>query len=257
MPPFPAATAPADTWTRTPLPRPAARLRLFCFHPAGAGPSLFRAWPAALPEDVELVAVQLPGRETRLAEPCLTTYQDAVTRLHAALKPRLDLPYVLFGHSMGALLAYGVARAALRHGDHPPARLLVSGAAGPGSGPTKPGRTRWSDEELVASLREMGGTPEAVLADRELLGLVLPTLRADYAVCDSFDETAGPAGTPLTCPVTVFGGLDDTVTPAELRRWAAVTTGPTSLHTFPGGHFFLTEESAASVLATISAELSG
>ncbi|MET8629450.1 alpha/beta fold hydrolase [Kitasatospora sp. NPDC004669] len=253
MPHHPAPAVTAGAWARTPLPRPRARLRLLCLHPAGAGPTLYRSWPAALPADVELVAVQLPGRESRLAEAPLTDYREAVTALHTALRPYLDEPYALFGHSMGALLAYGLARAAVR----PPLRLFVSGAAGPGSEQEKPGRANWSEAELVAELRENGGTPEAVLAEPELLDLILPTLRADYAICDSFDSHAGPAGPLLDCPVTVLGGLADTVSAADLRRWAATTTGPTTCHTYAGGHFFLTGDSAPAVLATLAAALVG
>ena len=246
--------APDGAWVR-PLAaaRPGARLRLLCFHPAGGGPALFRGWPAALPEDVEVLAVQLPGREGRLAEPCLTGFPEAVKRLHAALRPWLDRPYALFGHSMGALLAYGVATAAARHGDRTPAGLLVSGAGGPGSARDRRGRAYWSERELVAELRSMGGTPEEVLADRDLLSVVLPTLRADYAICDSFRRPAGP---PLDCPVSVFGGQDDDSVPVgDLRRWSDTTRGESSVRLFPGGHFFLTAPSSAAVLAAVAADL--
>ncbi|WP_280720019.1 alpha/beta fold hydrolase [Kitasatospora sp. MAP5-34] len=237
---------------RIPVPRPAARLRLLCFHPAGGGPRMYRDWASELPEDIEVLAVQLPGRETRIGEPCLTDYERAVQQLHAALRRYLDCPYALFGHSMGALLAYGVAVAAAQHGDRAPERLLVSGCAGPGIPHPKAGRPGWSDQELVADLRSMGGTPEEVLANPELLSLILPTLRADFALCDTFRRPAGPL---LDCPLTVLGGLQDIVTPEGLRHWAGTTSAGTSVHTYPGGHFFLTEESAASVLATVSAAL--
>ncbi|GAA2151376.1 hypothetical protein GCM10009760_46700 [Kitasatospora kazusensis] len=255
MPPHTASTTArprSAAWVRTPVERPAARLRLICFHPAGGGPGMYREWAARLPADVEVLAVQLPGRETRIAEPCLTDYQDAVAQLHTALRPHLDRPYVLFGHSMGALLAYGVAMAAARHGDRAPGRLLLSGCGGPGVPHAKPGRSGWSDRELVADLRSMGGTPEEVLADPEILSLVLPTLRADFALCDTFRRPDGPL---LDCPVTVFGGEQDTVTPEGLHHWAGTTSASTTVHTYPGGHFFLTEESAPAVLATVTAEL--
>lgn len=253
MPPYsPAATARANGWVRIPVPRPAARLRLLCFHPAGGGPSMFRGWPAGLPEDIEVLAVQLPGREARLSEACLTTYRSAIEQLGAALRPYLDRPYALFGHSMGALLAYGVAVTAGRHGERRPTRLLVSGCPGPGSVPAEPGRADRPDEELIADLRSMGGTPEGVFADRDLLDLILPTLRADFALCDSYRRPDGPR---LDCPVSVFGGEDDTVRPEDLQRWSGATHGSTTVRTFPGGHFFLTEQSAPAVLAAVSADL--
>ncbi|WP_035851364.1 thioesterase II family protein [Kitasatospora azatica] len=245
-------TTAANAWVRLPAPRPAARLRLVCFHPAGAGPALFRGWPERLPADVELLAVQLPGREARFAEPRLTDYRTAVDRLHSALLPYLDRPYALFGHSMGALLAYGFAMAVRRSGDRAPERLLVSGSPGPGSAPRRLGRSTWSDEQLVAALRSMGGTPEEVLAEPGLLALVLPTLRDDFAVVESFHRPDGPL---LDCPVTVLGGEQDSVSTEELHRWSAATSGDTSVRTFPGGHFFLTGPAAPDVLKTVSADL--
>ncbi|MFC8452053.1 thioesterase II family protein [Kitasatospora sp. NPDC057223] len=256
LPPHPATSSapvvPSRTWTRTFLPRPGARLRLFCFHSAGGGPSMYRDWPARLPADIEVVAVQLPGRETSIGEPWLTDYQEVVDQLHAALRPQLDRPYALFGHSMGALLAYGVALAALRCGDRPPGRLLVSGSAGPGAEPSRPDRADWPDAELVEDLRSMGGTPEEVLASRELLDLILPALRADYAVCRSFRH---PDEALLDCPVSVLGGLEDSVSLDGLHRWSGTTRAATSVRTFPGGHFFLTGESAPGVLAAVTQDL--
>ncbi|MET8956937.1 thioesterase II family protein [Streptomyces sp. NPDC004129] len=242
----------ATPWVRPLAARPNARLHLLCFHPAGGGPSLFRDWPTALPTDIEVLAVHLPGRETRLDDPCLTDYQDAVEQLHTALRPFLNGSYALFGHSLGGLLAYGVAKAAARHGDPAPARLLVSGCAGPGSTPAKPGRGSWTDAELIEGLREMGGTPEEILADRMLLDLILPPLRADYALYDSFAEPGGP---PLDCPVSVLGGEDDHVSLPDLRRWSATTGGGSSLRLFPGGHFFLLDPSADAVLTAVTSDL--
>jgi medium-chain acyl-[acyl-carrier-protein] hydrolase len=247
-----ASTGAAQRWVRLWSPRPQARLRLLCFHPAGAGTAFFRDWATLLPDDVEVLAVQLPGRESRFTEPPLTSHQEAVTALHAALRPYLTRPYALFGHSMGALLAYGVAVAAMRHGDRPPVRLFLSGSQGPGGEPRKPGRPAWTDAELVADLREMGGTPEEVLSNSDLLALVLPTLRADYALCDSF---RAPAGALLDCPVSVFGGDRDAYTAADLARWGATTRGGWTQRMFDGGHFFLTAPSAEAVRAAVAADL--
>jgi medium-chain acyl-[acyl-carrier-protein] hydrolase len=239
--------------------RPQARLRLFCFHPAGSGASFYRDWPERLPEDVEVVAVSLPGREGRFAQPCLTDYPQAVAALSAALQPHLAIshrPYAFFGHSMGALLAYGVAREAARLGRPGPARLFLSGCAGPGAVVGKPDRHTWSDAQLVVELRELGGTPEAVLNDPELLQLVLPTLRADYGICDSFRRQ--PLGGPLLdCPVSVLGGADDEHTEEQLGLWSTATRGGFSQRVFPGGHFFLAEQSAAVVADAVAADLRG
>ncbi|SEK52608.1 thioesterase II family protein [Streptacidiphilus jiangxiensis] len=254
---MPTPSAPLGTnslWLKTYTPRPEARLRLICFHPAGAGPNFYRSWAALLPQDIEVCAVQLPGRESRFVEDPLTDYATAVAALYAALRPTLDRPYALFGHSMGALLAHGVAATAARLGAPAPRRLLLSGAGGPGTELRKSGRGGWTADELVADLREMGGTPEEVLADPELLDLILPVLRADYALCETF-HAAPPAGPTLTCPLSLLGGDRDHYTPADLALWAPTTTGPTTQHLYPGGHFFLADESADAVLATVAAEL--
>ncbi|MCX4744974.1 alpha/beta fold hydrolase [Kitasatospora sp. NBC_01287] len=248
---------PTGAWTLPLAVRPQSRLRLICFHPAGAGAYLYRGWAAALPADVDLFAVQLPGRENRLAEPCLTDYQQAVTELSEVLRPLLlDGPYAFFGHSMGAMLAYGVAAAAARRGDPLPHRLLLSGCGGPGTPQRKPGRGHWTDDDLVADLREMGGTPEEVLAQPELLELILPTLRADYTLCDGYyRDHREPVFPPLACPVSIFGGVDDLVSRTDLERWTATTRAGSSVRMFPGGHFYLTGESRGPLLSALTAEL--
>jgi medium-chain acyl-[acyl-carrier-protein] hydrolase len=251
------AFSPAS-WVRSPAPRPGARLRLICFHPAGGGPSMFRPWPARLPADVEVLAVQLPGRESRFTETPLSDYREAVSQAFAALRPLLDQPYALFGHSMGALLAYGVAVAAQRAGAPAPTRLIVSSACAPGTRNDKPGRGHWPDAELLDELREMGGTPEEVLTDPDLVSLILPTLRADYRICDSFSY---PADLLLDCPVSAFCGSQDTVTAEQMRGWSATsrvsprTGAEAEARVFPGSHFYLTGPTAPVVLEAVSALL--
>jgi len=246
-----------NPWLR-PLTRSThPRLRLLCIPPAGAGPHFYRTWATGLPEDVEALAIHLPGRENRFAEPLMTDYHDAVEAVYAGVRTALGpLPYALFGHSMGALLAYGLALTAARMGDPAPEHLLLSGCSGPGSPPLKAGRGRWSEVELVADLRAMGGTTTEVLENPELLDLLMPILRADYTLCESF-RAAPPTGPLLSCPLTVLAGADDDDhTPADLARWADVSNGCFSQYTFSGGHFFLTHESARPVLTTVASALS-
>jgi pyochelin biosynthesis protein PchC len=243
-----------EAWIHNWQPRPDARLRLICFPPAGAGPLFFRPWARRLPETIEVLAVRLPGRESRITEPLMTDYAQVVACLYAALRPEMERPYAMFGHSMGALLAYGVTQEVTRYGGPPPVRLFISGTDGPGDGP-QPKRAMWSDGELVADLRRMGGTPEAAFDEPELLDAILPILRADYMVCDAF-RAAGPAPDPmLECPVSILGGAADDYDEKQLGRWAGVTRGPCGQRIFPGGHFFLSEESADAVGQYVAGEL--
>lgn len=245
-----------NPWLRTLTRSTHPRLRLFCIPPAGAGPHFYRTWAAGLPEDVEAVAIHLPGRESRFSEPLMTDYHFAVEAMYAGVRTALGpLPYTLFGHSMGALLAYGLTLTAARMGDPAPEHLLLSGCSGPGSTPVKAGRGYWSDTELIEDLRAMGGTTTEVLENPELLDLLLPILRADYTLCESF-RAAPPTGPLLSCPLTVLGGADDDHTPADLARWADVSNGRFAQHTFSGGHFFLTHESVQPVLTTVASALS-
>jgi medium-chain acyl-[acyl-carrier-protein] hydrolase len=259
QPDFLTSAASASAWVRSPAPRPGARLQLLCFHPAGGGPSLFRGWPAQLPADVEVLAIQLPGRESRFTETPLSDYREAVAQAFAALRPLLERPYALFGHSMGGLLAYGIALTAQQTGAPAPTRLIVSSCAAPGSPNERRGRGHWSEAELVGELRKMGGTPEEVLTDPDLLSLILPTLRADYTICDSFFARP-PQGMLLDCPVSAFCGSEDTVTPEQMRAWSATTSATTSAgaeaRTFAGNHFYLSGPTAPSVLGAVSALLS-
>lgn len=247
-----------NPWVRSWNPRPQARIRLLCLHPAGAGASFYQDWSTALPADVELLAVQLPGREGRFVEPPLHDYEQAVAATHAALRPYLARPYALFGHSMGALLAYGVALAARRHGDPAPARLFVSGTTGPGVARRNTGRGGWTDDELVAELVQLGGTPKEVLDSAELLSLILPLLRADFTLCDTFETSAAfsvGAQPPLDCPVSILGGDEDERPAADLAPWSAVTSGDSIQRGFPGGHFFLRSPSGPAVRAAVAADL--
>ncbi|WP_447008002.1 thioesterase II family protein [Saccharothrix isguenensis] len=232
--------------------RPA--LRLFCLPAAGSGASMYREWGRRLPSDVEVLPVQLPGRESRLFEPPAEDYAASVAALADGLAPLLDLPYVLFGHSMGALLAFGLADRCREHGLRLPERLIVSGMPAPHRYDRVRERlSAESDEDgLIASLVQRGGTAGAALANRELLELVLPTLRADYRVCASLPESTGE---PFDFPISVLSGEEDDITADALDEWKCWSTGGVSVRMFPGGHFFLTGESEAAVLDAITTDL--
>lgn len=246
------ATDRAPSWIRIVRPRPAARLRLLCVPWAGGGTSGYRDWPAHLPDDVEVAAVQLPGREARFAEPPVSSMEPLVDRLAAGVLDHLDRPFALFGHSMGALIAFELA-VRLRSTGREPVRLFVSGARAPHLPPRRVrDRHTLPDPEFVATVRELGGMPPEVLGSPDLLDLVLPALRGDFALVETYIPRAGPV---LHCPVSAFGGVDDAeVDRDDLAAWSRHTTRPSRVHLLPGGHFFVTS-SREDLLRIVAAEL--
>jgi medium-chain acyl-[acyl-carrier-protein] hydrolase len=240
-------------WIVCPEPRPGHHVRLFCFSYAGGGASLFRTWPHDLSPDIEVCAIQLPGRESRLAEPAYVEMAPLVDALSAKIGPLLDRPFAFFGHSMGALVSFELARSLRRRRGLSPLHLIASGRAAPHRSPRIVVDHRLPADEMIGALRKLDGTPEEVLHNRELMELVLPTIRADFAVCGTY---AYLHERPLTCPITAFGGRQDPhVAIDDLAAWRAQTTGPFSLRTFDGGHFFV-RDGRASVLRAVQQTLS-
>jgi medium-chain acyl-[acyl-carrier-protein] hydrolase len=220
-----------------PRPNPAAAVRLFCFPHAGGGASAFRRWPAGLPPEVELCAVQLPGHETRRDEPLMTTLAALMPALARDLFPFLDRPYAFFGHSMGALIAFELARHLRRHGARAPARLLLSAYRAPHLAAPHPPMHALPDAQFLRAISRLHGVPAEVQADAELMRQLLPVVRADVTVCETH---AYGAEAPLACPISVFGGLDDpTATPGMLAAWRVHTRAGCAVRMLPGDHFFL------------------
>ncbi|QKG19894.1 thioesterase II family protein [Actinomadura verrucosospora] len=233
-------------------PGRAGRVTLLCLPYAGGGTSAFHGWGDVLPDDVRVVAARLPGRESRLTEPPLRDVRAVVAALAAEAGRLAAGPYAVFGHSMGALIGYELVRALRAAGRPEPECLVVSGHSAPQCSGTVRRLHRLPDDELVAALRDYGGTPEALLSSPELMDLFLPTLRADFAVAETYAHTPGP---PLSCPMAVFGGERDAeVAPPALRAWAELTAGGCDLRVFPGGHFFVFENRDR-VLAELAAIL--
>lgn len=230
-------------WFSIPSPNPAARLRLVCFPYAGAGASAYFAWSRALRgRPIEVRAVQPPGRENRLSEAPFTELQPLVDALASACTALADRPFAFFGHSMGSLIAFEVTRALRDRAAPMPVHLFVSGANAPDVPRTReplhplPG----ADEFVAAVASRYGGLPKAVLDNRELLEVILPVLRADMRITESYVHT--PAA-PLPVGIAAYTGAEDPmVTPESLMGWRAQSTGGFASRVFPGDHFFLAEQ---------------
>lgn len=230
----------------------AAKVRLVCFPYAGGGPGAFRGWPDLTLPTVEVWAAQPPGREARLGEPPHRSLAPVVEGLLAAFTPLLDRPYALFGHSMGALLAFELARGLRAAGAPLPICLFVSGAGAPHL-PLRREAIHDKDEAGFAEgLRRMNGVPAGVMDDPALWGLFAPTLRADMTLCETY--TMAP-GEPLDCPVSALGGLEDPdVLREDLDAWREHTRGPFQVRMLPGDHFFV-DTRRAQVVEAVSREL--
>ncbi|MFF0445670.1 thioesterase II family protein [Streptomyces sp. NPDC004609] len=218
------------------------RLRLVCFPHAGGTAQLFHGWTARLPDDVELLAVRYPGRHDRLAEPCAETMDELAGPVTEALVPRLDVPLVLFGHSMGSSVAYEVALRLEKRHRVSPARLLVSGRAAPHRA-RRTGLHERDDDTLVSGIRRLGDLGSEAFDIPELRELLLPPLRADYRLVESY-RPAAPA--PVRSPITAYIGTEDTGCVREhVMAWGELTaSGDFSLRAFPGDHFYLVPHEA-------------
>ncbi len=242
-----------SAWVTRLRPKSRARMRLFCFPYAGGGASIFRTWSAALPEDIEVCPIQLPGREERLPEQPFTCLATLAPVLAKAVRPYLDLPCVFFGHSMGALVSFELVRYLRRQDAFEPVRLFVSGYRAPQIPDPAPPIHRLPKAAFVERLRRFNGTPKEVLHNAELMQLMLPLLRADFAVCETY---AYSNEKPLTCPISTFGGRQDKeVSQAHLTAWRDQTLSSFKLRMLPGNHFFL-QSAREALLQAVSEDLS-
>lgn len=241
-----------DLWFAWGEPGPHAAVRLFCLPYAGGSAAVYRTLRDLAPAHVEVCPLELPGRGRRIGEAPATRAGALAARIAAGLRPYADRPFALFGHSMGGLLAFEVARALRRTGAPQPVRLFVSGAAAPDVPRARPAVHLQSDDEVVAELRWLGGTPPEMLDDAELMQFMLPTLRADFAILETYAYRDEP---PLDVPITVFGGTSDPLVPATgLHHWRRHTSAGSRLQLLPGEHFFV-HTAAAQVMASVGAAL--
>lgn len=231
------ATSVNDPWIRRYHASADNAIRLVCFPHAGGSANYYLSLSESLAPAIEVLAVQYPGRQDRHQERRVENISDLADLIFAALKSWNDRPFAFFGHSLGAILAFEVARR-FQQLDQAPVRLFVSGRAAP----TRY-RNDWihrrDDTGVVAELHRIGGTDRALLNDPELLKLILPTIRSDYKALETYVFTPAP---PLNCAITaLIGTSDPKVTAAEAAAWAEQCAGEFELYTFPGGHFYLDE----------------
>jgi medium-chain acyl-[acyl-carrier-protein] hydrolase len=219
------------------------RRRLLCVPYAGGGVSVFARWPAALPPDIEVCVVQPPAREGRIRELPVSDPGVVVDAIVAGLDALPPLPLVVFAHSVGALVAFDVLRALRARGRGEPAHFIASAVDAPKRVSTAAPLHTLPDAEFVRGVHDTyGGIPQALLDDLALMAMFVPAVRADIRLLETYRYQEQP---PLSCPITVFGGLEDTSTRADdLAAWADETTGSFALQMFPGGHFFMNTERA-------------
>jgi len=224
-----------------------ATSRLYCVPYAGGSSAIFSSWSAILGPSVEICPLVLPGREERFSEPAATVMVDLVSQLTHALGEEPGLPFAVFGHSMGGLIAFELARQLQQLAVPMPTQVFLSACA-PVRAPERLRRHQLSDPDLVEELRRMNGTPAEFFEEPDLVELLLPTIRADFELAETY---AAPAGSRIGVPITAFAGEGDaSVKPAEVAGWQAHTTKDFTMHRLTGDHFFIHE--AAPVLSVIA-----
>lgn len=231
------AVSTTSRWLVTIKSNPQARLRLFLFPYAGGGAHAYRDWGGALPLFIEAFALQYPGRGERILDPAFTKLSPLVDQITQALLPYLDKPYAFFGHSMGALVSFEVARKLRREHGLAPSYLFVSSCNSPQNRSKESRYSLLPENELIEKLTRFEGAPREVLEHKELMSLMLPTIRADFAVCEDYVYVTDSL---LPCPITALGGLEDHETSRiRMEKWRDETVNSFGLRMFEGGHFFI------------------
>lgn len=230
----------------------AGKVRLICLPYAGGGAGAYYRWSSLLDSDIDVIRIQLPGHETRIREPLLKRSEEVVYELADALLYFLDRPFFVYGHSMGALLGFELIRKLRADHGIMPVHLFVSSFRSPHLPPVDPPISELPEELFIDQLRKYGGVPEKVLAERELMDLMLPILRADFKMLDTYVYKEDRV---LECPVTAFGGMQDTkVKEYMVKSWRKETSCAFRSLFFSGGHFFINEKPLA-VISVINEEI--
>jgi medium-chain acyl-[acyl-carrier-protein] hydrolase len=226
-----------NPWIAYHSPNPEARLRLFCFPYAGGGASIYKNWCNIIPKGIEVCPIQLPGREGRMSEPPFRRITSLVEAISEDILPLLDKPFAFFGHSLGAKICFEVARYLQRTYELTPSHLFVSACTAPHLPNTEQSLHDLPNEKLVEKLRLLQGTSSKILGHPRVLRMLLPIIRADFEIYDTYEYLPGPLA---NCPITVFGGEGDIfVGPEHLGAWRDLALSDFSLQFFAGDHFFV------------------
>jgi medium-chain acyl-[acyl-carrier-protein] hydrolase len=227
----------ASSWISPGKPSQYTKLRLFCLPYAGGGSLIYRQWRNYIHPAVDVCPVNLPGRAPRLKEACFDRIIPLAEAIGKGILPFCDMPFALFGHSMGAMLSFEVARYFRGQGLSRPSQLFVSGRRAPQVPDDDAPTYNLSDDEFLAELKRINGTPKEVLEHEDLVQLIVPIIRADFEACQTYEYRSEPA---LDCRITAFGGLDDDEETRErIDCWRDQTTSSFSLTMLPGDHFFI------------------
>jgi len=241
-----------DGWIRLPRPNSGARLRLFCFPFGGSGASFYFKWIEDLSTAVELCLVQLPGRERRLREKSFSQMSPLVAGLAPVFDAYQEIPFIFFGHSLGALIGFELARQLRRQSKTGPVHIYISGRRAPHIQEPDPPIHDLPQLAFLEAVRRYNGTPELVFEEPELLEIYLPILRADFSLLETYIYQKED---PLECPITAFGGLQDSTTEYEaLCAWREHTCKEFRIKMFPGGHFYL-KDARRALLDEISVDI--
>ena len=229
-----------SSWIVTPRTNNKAKIRLFCFPYSGAAASIYYPWVDILPGSIEVCAIQYPGHGNRVSETLFYDLDGLLDVAQEALLPYFDKPFAFFGHSMGALVGYELARRLKKTQVKQPDLLFVSGHNAPFLPDLSEPLHNLEEKEFIFRLRELNGTPDEVLQDPELREILIPILRADFSVCETYQYENDQL---LDCPICACGGLQDKYVDREgLTAWGKLTTGEFTARFFPGDHFYINTE---------------
>lgn len=212
------------------------KIRLYCFPSAGGTAQTYHSWSKYVNSAIELVPIELSGRGRRYSQPLFTHLADIVEDVFSIIQPDIDQkPYMIFGHSMGSLIAYELSKKLKQCGNQTPLHIFFSGRSSPNQ-PTKIKRSHLPDEELKKEIFQFGGTPKELLADPDFVSLFLPVIRADMKAVETY-PTEGKI-TPLHCRFSIFNGKQDHLV-TNPKEWSLYTTKEIEVQFFEGGHFYL------------------